>query len=151
MPSPYCILYHFNLGYPLLSEDAELEIEPKKTTAGNPQATNNIAHFKHFSVPQAGFEEQLFHHQLASDYFGYAEVKLKNIALGMALTMRIKTAQLPFLTQWKMLGEGEYVLGLEPCNVTMKNRKTLRDENILPLLQAGESVTNCLEILLQVI
>jgi hypothetical protein len=83
--------------------------------------------------------------------FGYAELKLKNIALGMALTMRIKTAQLPFLTQWKMLGEGEYVLGLEPCNVTMKNRKTLRDENILPLLQAGESVTNCLEILLQVI
>jgi hypothetical protein len=31
-----------------------------------------------------------------------------------------------------MVGKGEYVLGLEPCNVPGKNRKVLRKENILP-------------------
>jgi hypothetical protein len=47
-----------------------------------------------------------------------------------------------------MMGQGEYVLGLEPSNVPLKNRKELRDENKLPYIQPGESVTNNIEVIL---
>jgi hypothetical protein len=45
-----------------------------------------------------------------------------------------------------MMGEGEYVLGIEPSNVLCKSRNILREENTLPFLQPGESTTNNLEI-----
>ena len=44
------------------------------------------------------------------------------------------------------MGKGEYILGLEPSNVPVKNRKELRNENILPYLQPGESVINSIEV-----
>jgi hypothetical protein len=47
-----------------------------------------------------------------------------------------------------MMGKGEYVLGLEPSNVPGENRKNLRNGNILPYLQPGESTTNNIEIVL---
>jgi hypothetical protein len=47
-----------------------------------------------------------------------------------------------------MMGQGEYVLGLEPCNVPAKNRMALKDDNLLPYLNSGESVTNSIEVLL---
>jgi hypothetical protein len=45
-----------------------------------------------------------------------------------------------------MMGQGEYVLGLEPSNVPGKNRKMLKDENILPYLLPDESVINKIEV-----
>jgi hypothetical protein len=41
---------------------------------------------------------------------------------------------------------GEYVLGIEPGNVHSKSRKVLREENILPFLQPGESSVYDLEV-----
>ena len=62
------------------------------------------------------------------------------------LSIHFNIKQLPYLIQWKMLGQGEYVLGLEPSNIPLKDRKQLKEENILPLLQPGESVTNQVEV-----
>ena len=45
-----------------------------------------------------------------------------------------------------MMGYGEYVLGIEPCNVLCKSRKALREDNALPILKPGESTTNILEV-----
>jgi len=39
-------------------------------------------------------------------------VILKNKKLGISLSIGFDTATLPYLTQWKMMGEGDYVLGL---------------------------------------
>jgi hypothetical protein len=51
--------------------------------------------------------------------------------------------------EWKMMGQGEYVLGLEPANIPLNNRKELKEQNILPLLQPGESSTNTIEVILE--
>jgi len=146
--SPYTILYHLNLGYPLLSEDAELIIEPSKTEPRSEAGKSGLKDFRKLSPPTAGFKEQVFCHTMSSDTTGKTSVTLKNEKLGIALTIKFNINQLPYLIQWKMLGEGEYVLGLEPSNVPLKNRKELRDEKILPLLQPGESVINEIEIIL---
>lgn len=66
-PSPYTILYHMNIGYPLLSEDSVLVIDPVKTMPRDDSAASGINEFKKFTKPQAGFREQVFDHLMKAD------------------------------------------------------------------------------------
>jgi len=145
-PSPFTILFHMNLGYPLLDEDAELIIDPHKTLPRDDSAASGIKEFKKFTKPQAEFREQVFDHLMKADADGMAKVTLKNPKLGIALSIKFNIAQLPYLVQWKMMGQGEYVLGLEPCNIPGKSRNILREEGILPMLKPDESVSNKIEV-----
>ncbi len=148
MPSPYTILYHMNMGYPFLSEDAEVKIQSLKTEPRSAAANSGINDFHKIDIPTAGYQEQVFCHTMQADEDGNTTATLQNKKLGIALTLKFNISQLPYLIQWKMMGQGEYVLGLEPSNVPLKNRKELRDENTLPILQPGESITNIIEVLL---
>jgi hypothetical protein len=47
---------------------------------------------------------------------GMAAITLRNRGLGLELEVSFRKAELPMFTQWKMMGQGEYVLGLEPAN-----------------------------------
>jgi galactose mutarotase-like enzyme len=147
-PSPYTILYHMNLGYPLLSEDAELIINPLKTSARDEQAVTGLDKYKSFSKPEKGYKEQVFIHEMGADKFGEAAATLQNRRLGIALEIKFGAVQLPYLAQWKMMGQGEYVLGLEPGNIPLNNRKVLREEKTLPWLKPGESTSNKIEVTL---
>jgi len=144
--SPYTVLYHMNLGYPLLSEDAELIIDPENTIPRDNDAVPGISEFRSFSIPQETYCEQVFFHTMKGDDTGQTSVQLRNKKLGVALTISFNITQLPFVSQWKMLGYGEYVLGIEPCNVLCKSRSVLREEGNLPFLQPGESITNEIEV-----
>jgi len=144
--SPYTILYHMNLGYPLLSEEAELVIDPLETKPRDADAAVGIAEFRNFIEPQPTYNEQVFFHTMKGNANGKTEVVVRNKKMGVELKINFNINQLPYLTQWKMMAYGEYVLGIEPCNVLCKSRKTLREENALPILQPGESTTNIIEI-----
>ncbi len=146
--SPYTILYHMNLGFPLLSEDAELIIDPAGSVPATPFAEEGIKEFRRFIKPQANIQEQVYFHKMKPGSKGETMVSLQNRKAGISLTIRFNTSQLPYLTEWKMMGMGEYVLGLEPCNVPARNRVALKEENILPFLEAGESVINDIEVIL---
>ena len=148
-PSPFMILYHINLGYPFLSEHSELIIDPLNTIPVNSAAGTGMKNFRSFIKPVDNYSEQVFCHTLRESDDGNASVTLNNKKLGISLQIRYNIHELPYLIQWKMLGKGEYVLGLEPSNVPGKNRKDLRTENSLPMLQPGESVTNCIEFILK--
>lgn len=145
-PCPYMILYHMNLGYPLLDEDAELVIDPLKTEPRNTEAESGISDFRSFIKPEKGFKEQVFCHTMKASDNSETSVMLLNKKLNMALQITFSTHQLPYLIQWKMMGSGEYVLGLEPSNVPGKNRVALRNENILPILTPGEIATNIIKV-----
>jgi hypothetical protein len=144
--SPYTILYHMNLGYPLLSEESELIIDPVSTVPATPYAAEGINEFRRFIKPQANCQEQVYFHKMNDGNRKEAKVCLQNKKLGVSLTIKFNADKLPWLTEWKMMGMGEYVLGLEPCNVPAKNRVALQAENILPWLQAGETVVNNIEV-----
>jgi len=93
-PSPYTILYHMNLGYPLLSDDSEVIIEPVKTEPRSEAAKSGLNDFRKLNPPTAGFAEQVFCHTLSSDTNGDASVTLKNKKLGFALTIKFNINQL---------------------------------------------------------
>lgn len=147
-PSPYTILYHMNFGYPLLDENAELSIDSLETLPRDADATLGMDDFRVFIRPQRDFKEQVFFHKMKGDKNGLTTVTLKNSKAGIAVSIIFNINQLPYLNQWKMMGEGEYVLGLEPSNVTVKSRRILRDENQLPMLSPGEGTVNIIEVII---
>ena len=51
--------------------------------------------------------------------------------------MTYDTKNLPYFTQWKMMGEVEYVLGLEPGNCLPDGRKVMREQGKLEFLAPG--------------
>ena len=145
-PRPYTILYHMNFGYPFLTEDAELIIDPSETAPRDADAIPGMKEFRSFIKPQPLYREQVFFHTMKGDQQGETSITLRNKKAGLDVSIKFNIYQLPFITQWKMMGVGEYVLGIEPCNVLCKSRKALREEKALPMLQPGESTINYLEI-----
>ena len=51
---------------------------------------------------------------------------------------RYRPSQLKYLCQWKMMGEHDYVLGLEPGNCTPDGRAAMRSRGTLDYLSPGE-------------
>lgn len=145
-PSPYTILYHMNFGFPLLSEYAELVIDPLETVPRDADAVQGFKEFRSFIKPQPAYAEKVYFHKMKENQDGEATVMLRNIKAGTAVSINFNSIKLPYVTQWKMMGYGEYVLGIEPCNVPCKSRKALREENALPILHPGESTINTLEV-----
>lgn len=142
-PSPLTILYHFNLGFPLLDTNSKLSIGASKSEPRDAEAKKGISRMFECSGPVPGFKEQVFSHTMRSDAKGGGAAILVNPNLddGLALALRFSSKALPFLTEWKMMGQGEYVVGLEPCNVRCQSRADLRKNKLLPMLKPGEIKT----------
>jgi hypothetical protein len=91
----------------------------------------------------------VYFHKLRSDENDRASVILLNRKQGIELTIVFTKTSLPWFTQWKMMGQGEYVLGLEPGNVPVRNRKVLREEGLLPIIQPGETFTSQVDVMVK--
>ena len=57
---------------------------------------------------------------------------------GLGYALRWPLSQLPAFTEWKMMGEGTYVVGTEPGNCRPLPRSRLRKEKSLVFLRPGQ-------------
>jgi len=138
--SPHMLLYHFNLGFPLLSENTRLLLQSEETLPRDGAAQGGLAEWEHFQPPTAGYQEQVFIHRPAAAENGLTSVELHNPQMELGLRWSYKTAELPYLMEWKMMGEGAYVVGIEPANCNgLGGRAATRASGQLPVLEAGES------------
>lgn len=135
---PYEILYHCNMGYPLLDEDAILSIPSQSVLPRNDHAATGLKDWNKIQPPTAGYEEMCFYHT----FTGEACVSLEQPKLGIGLSMKYDTETLPYFTQWKMMGQTMYVMGLEPGNCTPDGRSAMREAGTLKFLNPEESVTH---------
>ena len=138
--SPLTILYHINFGFPLLDATSRAVISTAESTPFNERSAQGMAEMLAFSDPVVGYEEQNFLHRMAADAEGCAYAAMINPELGDGLGVYIKfdRGALPYLNEWKMMGEGDYVAALEPCNAPCENRGALRQKGLLPFLAPGE-------------
>lgn len=139
-PSPLMLLYHINLGFPLLSETATLSARVKKTTPRDATAAKDIQTWAQCQTPTAGYTEQCFFHDLETDDDGMARMSLRNPDSAIALDVAYRKAELPFFTQWKMMGEQEYVLGLEPGNAHPDGQTQAKKNNTLRIIEPDETI-----------
>lgn len=143
---PHMILYHFNMGYPLLSETARIVIPHHSMT---PRTDHAAAHASDWAVvvpPQDDFSEMCYYHDVVADETGMAEVGIDNPANGLSMRIAFDKSTLTHFVQWRMLGKGEYVTGLEPCNATIDGRDDALKNGSLKFLEPDQTVEYCLKI-----
>jgi len=138
-PEGIMLLFHFNLGYPLLDEDAVLVIPTGVLRPRDAEAEKGKDQFDRFQKPTPDYAEQVFYHQLNSDQAGATSVALINRKLGLGAALHFNTSQLGNFIQWKQMGEGEYVLGMEPANCLVAGRAEERKNGTLEYLSPGET------------
>ncbi|NLF01940.1 MAG: aldose 1-epimerase family protein [Anaerolineales bacterium] len=137
---PHLILYHFNLGFPLVSEVTRLALNAERSEPRDADAEVGFGAWDRLQAPTAGYKEQVFHHVLRADDEGRVQVEVENRALGLGLRFSYEKASLPHLFEWKMMGQGAYVLGIEPGNSSgIGGRADARAKGDLPMLEPGDS------------
>ncbi|MBC8876911.1 MAG: aldose 1-epimerase family protein [Planctomycetes bacterium] len=146
--SPFTVLYHVNAGFPLLDASARLSLTAQESFPLDETSAAGFEQWPVISEPIPDFAEQNFLHTMACGQDGLAAAVLINRELldGLGLYIRFDPRELPYLNQWKMMGEGDYVMGIEPCNAPCAPRAELRSQGLLPVLEPGQSRTNHVEI-----
>jgi len=146
-PQPHMILYHFNLGFPLIGADTVLRLDAEQTIPRDADAKSGVTAWNRLQAPTAGYREQVFRHVLKADANGKVRVEIENPTIGIGLRLSYDKTALPHLFEWKMMGQGTYVLGIEPGNSSgIQGRAVARQINDLPILEPGESRAYRLEL-----
>ena len=147
-PSPFTILYHMNPGFPLLSAESRIYASSLAVEPYDEHSAAALRDVYTIQGPDPAYKEMDYLHTMAADEHGFARAGLVNRhlggGLGLALSWRVDS--LPFLSEWKMLSHGDYVVGLEPVNTKIANRAELRAQGRLPMLPPGETRAMELEI-----
>ena len=142
--SPYMILYHCNMGYPLLCENSLVKIPNNGVLPRNEHAKELINTALQMEKPQSGYEECCYYYDVKENG-NIAKVGIFNGDINKGLVMEYDKKALPCFTEWKMMGKTDYVLGLEPGNCTPDGRNVLRENKTLKFLKPEQSATTCVK------
>lgn len=132
---PLEVLYHMNMGYPLLDEDSQLTIPSIEVTPRDAHAAEDIENWMHMEKPQMGYQERCYYHRF-EDAYGVAEIYQPKKNIGLRITFDAE--QLDGFVEWKMMGYRDYVLGLECGNCYPDGRNIMRQTGMLKFIQPGE-------------
>jgi hypothetical protein len=149
--TPHQQLYHFNLGYPLVDEGAELLAsvaeEPQSLGYSTDGDGPDRAGWRAVTAPQPGFTFEGYVVQLRRDENGRTGVALVNRALrgGLGFYLRYDANRLPAYLAWRMMREGLYAVGLEPATNPFGNPSELIEQGYPIMLAPGETRTYELE------
>ena len=126
----YCMLYHVNVGYPIVDAGARIHGRFKSSMPRNAWAQHEAATMLEVEPPKDNFEENCFFH-LTED----GTMSVENRKLGKRFTVK---SSLKRFVQWKSRASGDFVIGLEPCTCW------LDDKFRYSVLKPGKSVTHTL-------
>ncbi len=142
-PAPLMLLYHANVGFPLVREGAILETPHRAVHPRTDEARQGLDQWPLYAAPVAGYKEQVYFHHLMSDPTGeVTKVLLHNGQIGLELGWTISA--LPYFTQWKNTRQGLYVNGIEPGNCIPEGQNAARRNGRLQMLAPGETIqTHC--------
>lgn len=136
--TPVMVLYHCNMGYPLLSEDAVLNIPSNNVVARDEHAQTGLNTWNKVEKPQKDYQEMCFLHSFNDET---PTISLYNNKIKKGIEITYNTKELPCFTQWKMMGQGEYVMGLEPGTCNPDGREEILKKGTYDEIGAGESKT----------
>ena len=140
---PFMHLYHCNFGYPIVSEDTKLYTSPAKVEPRDEEARSGLSAYNVCQKPTHDFSEHVF-------FLNFAEKHpvacLFNETMQIGAYVKSNTDELGCFGLWKMMGEGDYVVGLEPATWIPLGRAEARKRGELAYIQPGEVKKIHLEI-----
>ncbi|MGH7491641.1 MAG: aldose 1-epimerase family protein [bacterium] len=144
--TPFMVLYHCNFGFPLLAAGSHLVMKKRSVRPRDEAARPGLDTHLAMDTPQAGYAEQVFFHEMIPAQDGFVTIALVNADLQLAGCVSYRQQELPELIQWKQMGAGTYVLGLEPANCLVMGRAAERQRGTLRMLAPGESCETVLRL-----
>jgi hypothetical protein len=111
------MLYHCNVGAPLLEAGSRVIVPIKEVSPISARAAEGMNTLDTYAGPHAGFAEQVYCYDPLADASGRTLALLYNRAADRGLAVRFNRQELPCFTVWKNTAalEDGYVTGLEPA------------------------------------
>jgi len=143
------MLYHVNLGPPVLSPTAKLVTAVEEVCPRDPHAAEDLDRWKEFDPPTVGYRERVYFAKPLTDESGYGHAMLIHGEGGSAgtdespaaMAVSFKTATLPYLVLWKNTAAQAdgYVVGIEPATGFPNPRGFEAEQGRLVELAGGET------------
>ena len=148
--SPYMLLYHCNVGWPAVDEGSTLIAPSRQVAPRDDTARDGQEDWARFQGPTHDYAEKVYFHDMAPAAEGTVTAAIVNdgFARGDGFGVYVKYNQdaLPRFTEWKMMGEQDYVVGLEPCNCGVQGKQVDEELGLLKTLKPGERCSTSLEL-----
>lgn len=148
-PAPHMILYHINVGFPALDAASRIYAPSLECLPRDERAQVDADKWMEMLPASSGFAERVYVHRMRPDEDGFVTVALVNPDFQgrpFGLSVKYSHTTLPWFNEWKMMGEGAYVCGLEPANCQTLGRGAERVAGRLVELQPGEQKEYEMEI-----
>jgi hypothetical protein len=139
------LLYHVNLGFPLLAEGVEF-VTPSQGIrwAMRDAQSEGIGH-RFQAAPRTCCIEQVYLHDIAANATGQVLAGLVNRGLrggdGVAVTVEFNKHQLPYLLEWQNFQAGSYCMAIEPSTAHPLGRSHAESHGDLLWLDHGDERT----------
>lgn len=144
--SPHQLLYHFNIGFPVVDDGAELIATVSGPVPGSmfdDGAEMQTEKYRTFVDPVSRFRAEGYDIPLASDENRWASAAVVNrhftgLPGGIGAYLRYDQRSLPAYIEWRMMGEGLYAVGMEPATNPFSTVSDLVEAGYPVMLQPGE-------------
>lgn len=113
----YCLLYHVNLGYPLLDEGAKIVEDVALVKPRTAWAKQHEGDLKVITAPVPNQFEMCYFLDLKTPC-----ATLVNEKTGKSFTLSYSGETLPHFIQWKSMAHGDYALGFEPTTTELDDK-----------------------------
>ncbi len=148
-PTPIQLLYHCNIGWPVVDAGSELLTPTRLVAPRDAAADDGKEDWWKCDAPIHKYAEKVYYHDMEPDKNGIVTVALVNNGFrrgeGFGVYLKYAKKELPRFVQWKQMGEQDYVVGFEPCNCGVEGRAIDEKLGLLDTLKPGESRTFNLE------
>ncbi len=141
-PTTMQMLYHINIGSPILEEGGTMHSAAKRIVARNEHAADGLKTWQTYLKPTAGYNEQVYFSSPVAGPDGMTTALLASAKRDKAFAVHYKTDTLPYFTQWKnTVGSSDgYVTGLEPGTGFPNTRPFEAEQGRVVALEGGKSV-----------
>jgi len=141
-PATMQLLYHVNLGPPLLGDGAEVVAAIEELAPRDATAVADVPSWNRYQAPRPGRREEVHFARVRADGDGIASALLVAADGARAASLSWRADTLPCLALWKNQG-GEsdgYVTGLEPATNYPNPRSFEESQGRVVPLEPGQSV-----------
>lgn len=149
LKSPIMILYHINIGFPIVDKSSKFLSSKTKVTPFSDDDKPGLEKFASFEEPIPEAKNELYIHDIKEDDEGNANVAIINPQFnkneGIGIWLKYSKKSLPYFLQWKSYQYGEYVGGIIPANSLIRGRNVEREEGTLKFIEPGEKINYRLE------
>ncbi len=139
--TPHMLLYHINVGWPILEAGARFVAPVRGTFASNVPRESQQAGWRRQVEPLARFVQQVFDHDAVADANGRVPAALVNDRIGLGFVVEYDAKRFMCLQQWQAFADGVYGFGIEPATTRWGNRADAERRGELDWLEHGEQRT----------